>query len=259
MEKSLIDIDLIIPIARDAGKAIMSIYASKKYKVEVKSDNSPVTDADLVSNQILTSGLKKVFSIPVISEESQVEYTKRKSWNLFWLIDPLDGTKDFIAGNDEFAINIALIKNSKPILGIVYLPVTTDVYFAQEGFGAFKNHKKIVNSSIRKELVGTDSNFHSTSLVKSFFQLHNIVQIIRIGSSIKLCKLAEGIIDVYPRLNGTKEWDTAAGHVIANEAGCKLVDVKTRSELTYNKRSFENNHFVASRNDLKFSVKLKER
>ena len=252
MKKNITDIDSIISIAKDAGKAILSVYNNKNFKVQIKSDNSPITEADLISNEILTNGLKKVSSIPIVSEESYVEYAKRKSWNLFWLIDPLDGTKDFIAGNDEFAINIALIKNNKPILGVVYIPVTTDVYFAQEGLGAFKNHKKIINTSARKELIASDSNFHSTSLVKSFFKKHNITKINRFGASIKLCKLAEGIIDVYPRLNGTKEWDTASGHIIANEAGCKLIDIKTRSELKYNKPSIKNNHFIASRNDLNF-------
>ena len=140
MKKNITDIDSIISIAQDAGKEILSVYNNKNFKIQIKSDNSPITEADLISNEIITNGLKKVSSIPIVSEESYVEYAKRKSWNLFWLIDPLDGTKDFIAGNDEFAINIALIKNNKPILGVVYIPVTTDVYFAQEGLGAFKNH-----------------------------------------------------------------------------------------------------------------------
>ena len=160
--------------------------------------------------------------------------------------------KDFLLGNDEFTINIALIENHKPILGVVYAPALNLLYSAQKGEGSYKNNKKIFNSSKREKLIGADSRYHSTDETIAFFNKFKINTIKRVGSALKLCYLAEGKIDVYPRFNGTKEWDTAASHIICSEAGCKLIDIETKSELLYNKKSIINNFFVASRNDLTF-------
>lgn len=242
-------IDKVVSIARDASLAILEVYKTD-FAVDIKSDASPVTKADLMANEIIINGLAKISDDPILTEESPVDYEIRKKWSRFWLVDPLDGTKDFIAKNGEFTVNIALIEDHKPILGVVYIPVTDDVYFAQKGRGAYKNGIKIFNNSTRDALIGTDSNFHSTKQTKEFFEKHNIKNIKRFGSSIKICKLAEGEIDIYPRFNGTKEWDTAATHIIANEAGCKLIDLETKKELVYNKKSIKNNFFIASRNDL---------
>ena len=192
---------------------------------------------------------------PILTEESPVEYDIRKDWERYWLVDPLDGTKDFIAKNGGFTINIALIENHKPILGVVYIPVTDNVYFAELGKGSFKNDKIIFNNSNRTNLIGADSNFHSTQETRDFFTKNNIIDIKKYGASIKICKLAEGIIDIYPRLNGTKEWDTAASHIIANEAGCKLIDIETNEEIVYNKKSLANNFFIACRQDIKSWIK----
>lgn len=245
----------VIIIAEKASEDILKIYNSNnRIDVEIKEDNSPLTQADLIANKIIIEGLKKISNYPIVTEETPIEYDIRKKWDAFWLVDPLDGTKDFIAKNDEFTINIALIKNNKPFLGVVYIPMSKDVYYAELSKGAYKNGDKIFNNSSRKELIASDSNFHSTLAVKSFFSKFNIQNIQKYGSSIKICKLAEGIIDVYPRLNGTKEWDTAASHIIANEAGCKLIDIDTKEELIYNKEKIENNFFIASRNDLEFEV-----
>ena len=134
----------------------------------------------------------------------------------------------------------------------MYLPINGDTYFATKGDGAFKNNVPIFNHSTRKELIGATSVFHATCKMENFFKQHKITKVMSYGSSLKICKLAEGEIDVYPRLNGTKEWDTAASHIIALEAGCKLVDVQTQESLIYNKPSLKNNHFIASRNDLNF-------
>jgi len=245
-------IEQIIDIAKKASIEILKVYNSIDMNIELKEDDSPVTKADLISNEIIISGLKEVSSFPVFTEESIIDYETRKNWNKFWLVDPLDGTKDFIAKNGQFTINIALIENNKPILGVVYIPFSGDVYYAQKGKGAYKNGNVIYNNSIRKELIAADSNFYSTKAMSDFFKVHNIKDVRKIGSSIKICKLAEGIIDVYPRLNETKEWDTAATHIIANEAGCKLIDTKTKKELLYNKKDYRNNFFIASRNDLEF-------
>jgi len=245
-------INKVIDICKKASKEILKIYNSDDFNMDIKDDDSPVTQADLIANEIIIKGLKEISSYPIVTEESPVEYEIRKDWDKYWLVDPLDGTKDFIAKNGEFTINIALIENNKPILGVVYIPVVGDVYYAQINKSAYKNSSKIFNNSRRKDLIASDSNFHSTIAVEEFFTTFNINKIQKYGSSIKICKLAEGAIDVYPRLNGTKEWDTAASHIIANEAGCKLIDTCTKEELVYNKEKIQNNFFIASRNDLEF-------
>ena len=248
----MIDIHKVIDISKKAGKLILDIYNTEDLEVQSKSDQSPLTKADLASNSLLINELAKVSNFPIVSEELTVEYEKRSKWHKFWLIDPLDGTKDFIAKNGQFTINIALIENERPILGIVHIPLNCITYYGELGKGSFKDGKKIFNNSRRKDLISSDSNFHSTPEVKNFFKKHNISKIQKYGAAIKICKLAEGKIDVYPRFNGTKEWDTAASHIIANEAGCKLIDISTRKELTYNKPCMKNNHFIASRNNLDF-------
>jgi 3'(2'), 5'-bisphosphate nucleotidase len=247
-------IQKVISIAKKASVEIMNIYNSNDYEVDVKSDDSPVTKADLIANRVIIDGLNKISDYPICTEESPIRYETRKNWDRYWLVDPLDGTKNFIAKKGGFTVNIALIENHNPVLGIVYIPVNDDVYHAQLGKGAYKNNKKIFNNSIRSDLIGADSVFHSTKKTQSFFSKNNIHNIETYGSSIKICKLAEGVIDVYPRLNGTKEWDTAASHIIANEAGCKLVDITTNKELIYNKKSIKNNFFIACRNNLSFNT-----
>lgn len=245
-------IDQVIQIAIKAGHEIMKIYDSDNFEVHNKTDNSPITKADLLSHNIIVKGLSEISDFPIMSEENIITYDIRQHWDKFWLIDPLDGTKDFIAKNGDFTINIALIQRNKPVLGVVFLPFYDDVYSAEMGQGSYKNKQKIFNKSTRKRLIAADSNFYSTQEMKDFFHYHDIQDVRKIGSSIKLCKLAEGEIDVYPRLNETKEWDTAATHIIANEAGCKLIDIVTKKELIYNKIDYRNNFFIASRNDLEF-------
>lgn len=247
-------INKVIEIAKKAGYEILKIYESNDFLIQTKSDKSPVTKADLIANEIIIGELGKISDYPIITEESPIKYDIRKDWNKFWLVDPLDGTKDFIKKNGEFTINISLIDNNKSVLGVVYIPVSGDVYFAEQKKGAFKNGIKIFNSSKRNKLIAADSNFHSTKFTTDFFEKFNIKDIQKYGSSIKICKLAEGLIDIYPRFNGTKEWDTAASHIIANEAGCKLIDLNTKKELIYNKKDLNNNFFIASRNDLKFEI-----
>lgn len=246
----------VIRIAKSAGEKVMAIYNDGNLEIEYKNDseNSPLTKADLAADREILLGLQKLSKFPVVSEESYVEYEKRKNWKIFWLVDPLDGTKDFIAKNGEFTINIALINGNSSVLGVVYAPALNLMYWAEKGKGAFLNGKRIYNDSKRTDLIGSDSRFHSTKETLAFLEKHNIKEIKRFGSALKICKLAEGEIDVYPRLNGTSEWDTAAAHIIANEAGCKLVDVVTGQELIYNKENIKNNHFVSSRKDLVFKL-----
>lgn len=240
-------------IAQEAGKAILNIYNKDVDIASVdKSDGSPVTKADYKADEIIRKLLQKNSSYPILSEESPIPYETRKTWTRFWIVDPLDGTKDFIAQNGNFTVNIALIEKNYPIMGVIYIPVSATTYYAKRGSGAYKNGVQIYNRSTRKVLIATDSIFHSTEETLNFLEKNKIENVIKFGSSIKFCKLAEGEIDVYPRFNGTKEWDTAAGHIIANEAGCKLIDIKTKAELLYNKKNIKNSYFIASRNDLEF-------
>jgi 3'(2'), 5'-bisphosphate nucleotidase len=240
----------IINIAVEAGKKILEFY-NRPINIKNKDDNSPVTEADLYANQYITEEISKISDFPIVSEETYNFNEPRKHHKTFWLIDPLDGTKDFIAHNDQFTVNIALIENENPVLGIVCVPACGDIYYAAKNNGAFKNGLRIsVNKNSRK-IIGVDSSFHSTKETQNFFKDHNITNIKKYGSSIKFCKIAEGEIDVYPRFNGTKEWDTAAGHIILNEAGGEIIDLVTNKELIYNKSSIRNNFFVAKRKGLK--------
>ena len=245
-------IEKLETIARQAGDIILKYYNSIGLNIDIKSDGSPVTNADISSEKLIVSKLKKDFSYPVVTEETPLKYSERKKWKEYWLVDPLDGTEDFINKNNEFTVNIALIRNRHPVLGIVFAPALNLMYTGSLNGGSKKNGTPICNRSNRRNLIAADSRQNSTAETKKFLSLNNISKILKIGSSLKLCSLAEGLIDVYPRFNGTKEWDTAAAHVICKEAGCKILDIKTRKNLIYNKESIKNNFFIASRNDLSF-------
>lgn len=243
----------VINITKSAGEKILEIYHNDDFEVKIKEDKSPLTKADLASNDIIVQGLKNISDIPIVSEEVEIDYEARKKWSTFWLVDPLDGTKDFIAKNHQFTVNIALIENKKPVLGVLYAPALGLMYWAKQGEGSYKNGEKIFNHSNRENLIASDSMFHSTEETMNFLMLNNISNIQRFGSALKFGKLAEGEIDIYPRFNGTKEWDTAAGQVILTEAGCKIIDLKTQTEMEYNKTSIKNNYFIAMRNDLEIN------
>lgn len=243
-------IEEVIKLIKKAGAEVLNIYNSDDYQIETKSDNSPLTKADLLSNDILMDGLVKIESIPILSEERLVDYSIRKDWNKFWIIDPLDGTKDFIAKNDEFTINVALIENNVPILGFIYAPALGDMYWGKKNVGAFKNGQKIFNNFNRNEIVGTHSRFHSNPETSDFFTKNNISIIKGFGSALKFCKLAEGVVDIYPRYTGSMEWDIEAGDIILQESGCDMLSLKTNQHFKYNKRNLLNDFFIASRLDL---------
>jgi len=247
----------LMDIVEEAGEEVLKIYEHADFSIQTKDDkeNSPLTTADMRSNEIIVHGLRNISDYPIVSEESVVPpYEERRYWGKFWLVDPLDGTKNFIAKDEEFTINIALLERSKPVVGIVYAPALKMMYWAEKGKGAFLGGEKIRNTSKRKDLIGALSRFHATEADRAFFQRYHITVVKTYGSALKICKLAEGDIDVYPRFNGTREWDTAAPHIIAKEAGCKLIDVKTNQEIMYNKEDMKNNYFIASRMDLDFSA-----
>lgn len=241
----------VIELAKTASEKILKIYNEHTYDISIKEDDSPLTQADMVSNKVILEELAKLSSLPIISEETFDFEKPREHYKKFWLVDPLDGTKDFVARNGQFTVNIAFVENGKPILGVVAVPASGDLFYAESGKGAFQNGKLINCENVsRKEIIGADSCFHSTEQTLAFFKAHGITHIKKFGSSIKLCKIASGEIDIYPRLNGTKEWDTAAGHVILNEAGGEIIDLITSQEMVYDKPSIKNNFFVAKRKGL---------
>lgn len=241
----------VIELAKTASEKILEIYNAHAYCVTIKEDDSPLTQADMASNKIILDGLAKISSCPIVSEETFDFEKPQEHYKKFWLVDPLDGTKDFIARNGQFTVNIALVEDGKPVLGVVAVPASEDLFYAEHGKGAFQNGNRISCENVsRKEIIGADSCFHSTEQTLAFFKEHGITHIKKFGSSIKLCKIASGEIDIYPRLNGTKEWDTAAGHIILNEAGGEIIDLSTNQEMVYDKTSIKNNFFIAKRKGL---------
>lgn len=241
----------VIKIAKAAGEIVSRYYDNLSIiTVEYKEDNSPLTTADLQSNRYITEALEKRFNFPIVSEENVPDYATRKMFKTFWLIDPLDGTKDFLAKTGQFTINVALIEEGVPTLGVIYVPAMDLLYYAQKGFGAFLNGKPIFNSSKRDVFIVTDSIFHSSIETQAFLKKHGITQVLKFGSALKFGKLAEGIVDIYPRFEGSKEWDIAAGHIILKEAGCSIIDLVTKQEPSYNKPSMKNNFFIAARKNI---------
>jgi len=245
----------LISIAIEAGEKVLNVY-SRDFASRSKDDGSPITEADIISNSIIISKLNSFYPhYPIISEELEIPtYQVRKTWKQYFLIDPLDGTKDFINKNGQFTINISLIVNSRPYIGVVYVPALDVIYYAEKGKGAFKNGEKIFNNSGARELVGTQSIFHSTASSEEFLHSLNVKKVVKYGASLKLCKLSEGEVDIYPRFNGSSEWDTAAGHAILNEAGCKMIDIETGEEIIYNKESLRNPYFVACKNEISTKI-----
>jgi len=235
----------VIKIAKAAGNIIMQYYGETTYKE--KSDHSPVTKADIKASEYIVEQLECSFALPVISEEVLIPYEKRKNWDKFWLVDPLDGTKDFLEQNGEFTVNIALIEHGHPVIGVVFAPVLNQCWWAQKGNGAFKDKVRMKNKITRKNWIGTDSRHHSSNETVEFFKRNNIQNIQCYGSSLKMCKVAEGEVDIYPRLNGTKEWDTAAAEIILLESKCHIQSFPERKPLKYNKKNLKNPFFVACR------------
>jgi 3'(2'), 5'-bisphosphate nucleotidase len=240
----------IVTIAKEAGNAIMKIY-KQDFNVEYKQDGSPLTLADKKANDIIETGLKKLFpNLPILSEESRdVPYKERKNWKYFWLVDPLDGTKEFVKKNGEFTVNIALIHIDTPVLGVVYTPALDVCYWAKKNEGAFKDGKRIPlkiekKSNTYKIVV---SRSHMSNDTKAFIDVIDTdkeKELISVGSSLKICLVAEGGADIYPRFGVTMEWDTGAAHAIIKESG-KNIRSYTAPQFLYNKKSLLNDYFVA--------------
>ena len=240
----------VIEIAREASEIVMKHYG-RNVVVTDKTDGSPVTEADLASSRHLTAALEGRWQIPVISEEGpMVEYDQRKDWDRLWLIDPLDGTKDFIARTGEFAINIALIEAGRPVLGVIAAPARQRLWHAEKGGGACRvrggEAVEISNERKSEPLVGLTSRFHASKRTAAYFGACGITDVRICGSALKLARIAQGDADLYPSFRGTKEWDTAAGQIILEEAGCGLVRMQDKAPIRYNRPDVMNPPFVAT-------------
>ncbi len=270
--------------AKRAGEAILDVYGSD-FAVEHKDDKSPLTLADKRSHEIIMDVLEQTITVnngtvPVLSEEGRgIPFDERKEWEYFWLVDPLDGTKEFVKRNGEFTVNIALIRKHKPVLGIIYIPVKDVFYFAAVNFGTYKleNSESLFDNSVDnlsiKELLDKSQRLPLTNNNKSSFTVigsrshtseefsefvkllnekYGEVEFISSGSSLKLCLVAEGEADVYPRFGPTMEWDTAAGQAIVEQAEGSVMDIQTREPLRYNKEDLLNPFFIVSRQGVCF-------
>jgi 3'(2'), 5'-bisphosphate nucleotidase len=237
-------------IAAEAGTRILRHFRRKPVVITHKDDASPLTAADMESHQYVVSQLEALDpTIPIISEEAQLpDYEIRKKWMRFWLVDPLDGTKEFLKGSDEFTVNIALIENQEPILGVVYVPGKHLLYYAAKGQGSWKREGETLPTRIfssfpnlSQGLVVVESKSHPSTELEKFLNDLPVRERINAGSSLKFCLVAEGSADIYPRMNPTMEWDVAAGDCIyRNSAPVGL----RSSSLTYNKPSLKNDSFV---------------
>lgn len=237
-------VNKVINIARNAGEAIMKIHQTD-FSYQYKTDHSPVTEADTIAHNTIINGLKSISLLPCVSEESgedENSWLKRKEYKQYWLIDPLDGTKEFINGNNEFTVNIALISNHKPILGVVYCPALEITYYATTTDGAFKQLKNEKPKAIKVSKNPTinqlwkvlGSRYHGETDVSVFVNIFENKQTILVGSSLKLCYIAEGSAHLYPRFAPTYEWDIAASQIILEMAGGKLL-TENSTPLQYGK------------------------
>jgi len=260
----------LIAIAAEAGAAISEVYHTQ-FEVSYKEDRSPLTMADQRSHAIILTRLNELSPrFPVLSEEGRdIPYEERKGWEYFWLVDPLDGTKEFVKRNGEFTVNIALIHGNKPVAGLIYVPEKRTYYFAAEGLGAYKlvsgntpllglsfdtmlreskklpSNAGIVQAARPLTIIGSRSHASKEfeEFIKALKEKYPDAATLSAGSSLKFCLVAEGMADVYPRFGPTMEWDTAAGQCIVEEAGGVVVD-RSRKRLTYNKESLLNSDFV---------------
>jgi 3'(2'), 5'-bisphosphate nucleotidase len=242
---------IAIKAAKDGAKEILEVYDTN-FSVESKDDASPLTLADKKANEAIMKELTFT-AIPVLSEEGrEIPYEERKNWDYLWIVDPLDGTKEFVKRNGEFTVNIALIKNGLPILGVILVPVSGVLYYGAEGIGSFKIEDEKVFSlpipQINSRFVAVGSRSHMSPETEDFFETlkaqHGEFDVVSMGSSLKICLVAEGKANVYPRFAPTMEWDTAAGHAIAKFAGKSFIDYSTKEEMRYNREQLLNNWFL---------------
>jgi len=245
------DLKFLAELAKEAGKAILEVYGTE-FNVERKEDRSPLTEADIRSHQIITRALAERYpQIPVLSEEGgEIDYSIRSAWSRFWLVDPLDGTKEFVKRNGEFTVNIALVEKDRPVWGVIYIPVTDACYVADVNKGAWRldngKHSTLSVKAPRNESIRVvKSRSHPSPQLEEVLQLLPKHEVITRGSALKFCAVAAGEADFYPRFGPTWEWDTAAGQAIVTAAGGVVVDFDGLP-LTYNKSSLINGPFLVS-------------
>lgn len=254
------ELNEMLPRVRDAvaeaGDAILAVYNDPATtEVVAKDDDSPLTEADLAANRVLVESLRELTpDIPILSEESkQAPWSERKQWNELWVVDPLDGTREFLKRNDEFTVNVALVRDQRPVLGVVFAPALDRWYFSDIGNGAWRVegdhaprriHVNEMPSGRPWRVVGSRS--HNTPAFDEFVAtLDGRVETVAMGSSLKLCLVADGTADLYPRLGPTSEWDTCAAQAVVEAAGGQVLDFETGKPLTYNAReSLLNPHFI---------------
>ncbi|MEX0967225.1 MAG: 3'(2'),5'-bisphosphate nucleotidase CysQ [Bacteroidia bacterium] len=266
MEKSKsstdVKIEEIEAIARKAGAAILEIYDTKNaedWNVTAKADDSPLTEADRAANKVICDFLRAEYDYPIISEENkEIPYEERRHYERFWLVDPLDGTKEFIKRNGEFTVNIALIENGYPVLGVVFAPVLDEAYCAATGEGAWmeKAGEKyfLAASEFSEKDEGLSivcSRSHLNKETEDFISKYNNPEAVSMGSSLKFMLVAKGEAQLYPRLAPTMEWDTGAAQAIVEEAGGEVLNHETGERLRYNKENLLNPHFVVYGNRIK--------
>lgn len=254
-------IEAVRGIAIEAGELILSLRDRSLASVKNKIDDSPVTEADLASNDLIVKRLDELKIAPVISEEGTDRIAPHGA---FWLVDPLDGTKDFIGGKRSFVVNIALIENRIPVVGAIYAPMLNELFWAETGQGAFKvtrpgPKRRVYNDSDRIELRALASGGATISnRMQKVLDALPIKSVERFGSALKMCRVAEGSADIYTRFGPTHEWDTAAGQIILKEAGCKLIDIETGRDVEYGKPDFKNNGFIACRANIDYWQKIRK-
>lgn len=254
---------IAIKASIEAGEEIMKIYESDEFNVERKGDDSPLTSADIASNTVINKYLLPT-EIPIISEENkQLDFDQRKKWEACWIVDPLDGTKEFIKRNGEFTVNIALIEDSLPRFGVIYVPAQKIIYYTdgnkawkQEGVtnsGAFlhSQSKEIGPNKLEGKIRLVGSRSHMNKDTEDYIsdlkqKYSDVIEVVSKGSSLKFCLVAEGKADVYPRYAPTMEWDTAAGQAICRAVGLTVIDRETGEEMKYNRENLLNNHFLVS-------------
>jgi len=249
-------IDELIAISKEAGEAILKVYNSD-FDYQIKEDLSPLTKADTLSNDIICERLKTLTpDIPILSEEnSDIPFNIRSSWEQYWLVDPLDGTKEFIKKNGEFTTNIAFIYQNRPIFGMIYVPASNEVFWGSKEIGAYHlsgdsySNKKKIRVSKKKaggELRIVSSRSHPSVDLKTLLDKIGIFKLVSVGSSLKFCLIAQGLADCYPRLGPTSEWDTAAGEIIAESAGANIVNLENKIIKYNQKEDYLNPHFLVS-------------
>jgi 3'(2'), 5'-bisphosphate nucleotidase len=250
-----IEIESLLAVVEKAGEAILEVYA-RDFEVEYKGDDSPLTEADKAANAVLVEYLQGT-GIPIISEETKAApYEERSQWSQFWLVDPLDGTKEFIKKNGEFTVNVALVKEGAPVLGVVYRPTTGTFHLGVVGEGSWRlesdgSEQKLESTGHYRDLSKVRvvaSRSHLTPETEQFVadlkSEGKEVEFLSAGSSLKLTLVAEGAADVYPRFGPTMEWDTGAAHAVALAAGRQVLNAETREPLGYNKENLLNPHFI---------------